>query len=478
MRRGRGDNVPATLTEKHHEWIAAIFGVDPRSFEKAGAPGSAPGGDAPGDDPTPAATPATSSTPPAPGALTDAAWAEAVSKSDWKAAAKAMDGVAASDIAARLEKLDDTQLAALHEGALEAGGKVSDPVVRATLNPAWGAAMMAKDWAKAARYLNEYDAAGIARRMSKQTPTDIAALHKAALADSALGVSSRAAIGTEIVAHPVIGSAQAGRAAALEQKLSEEDKKKYKALLDAATPATKDYLTKGLAANHSVAELEDFAKKIAGKDAKWLQDNLSLTGSSEGTGVKQQWHDSCGPTTLEAVRGELDPLYALQMHEDSPKLDAVNPSKATEINPKLAEDQRKILTDAKGIAVDRDKGGGRGMWIAEPLNKLSASTGLTYQRKKMGETGATVDDAVNTLNAATAAGEPVPIAIGANATNYQHYVLVTGSDPGPPRYYSIHDPWSGTTVVRSEDQLRNGKLDIANCNVLSAFDKPTPVEVK
>jgi hypothetical protein len=389
-----------------------------------------------------------------------------------------MDGVGGADVAKRLTALNDAQLAALHQGALDAGRPVTDSLVRATLDPAWGAAMMANDWVKAARYLNEYDAAGIRKRMSRQTPSDIAALHKAALADSTLGVSSRAALGTEVVAHPVIGSAQQTRATALEQKLSEDDKKKYKAVLDAATPATKDYIVKGLAANHTVAELEEFAKKISGKDAKWLQDNLSLTGSSEGTGVRQQWHDSCGPTTLQAVRGELDPLYALKMHEESPSLDTMDPTAGMAANPKLATEQRDILTNAKGIAVDRNKGGGRGMWIADPLNKLSASTGLTYQRKKMGEAGATVDDAVNVLNNAAAAGTPVPIAIGKNATNYQHYVLVTASDPGPPRYYTIHDPWDGTTVTRSEEQLRSGHLDIANCNVLSAFDKPTPVEVK
>jgi hypothetical protein len=117
------------------------------------------------------------------------------------------------------------------------------------------------------------------------------------------------------------------------------------------------------------------------------------------------------------------------------------------------------------------------MWIADALNNVKASTGLTYDLKKIGD-GATLNEGITALNDATAKGEPVPISIGNGAKNYQHYVLVTASDPGPPRYYSIHDPWTGQTVIRSEDQLRHGKIDIANCNDFESFDKPTAVPVK
>jgi len=275
----------------------------------------------------------------------------------------------------------------------------------------------------------------------------------------------------------VMGSRQASRAEALEKKLSPEDQKKYHALLDTAkSPKEKQFITKGLAANHTVAELEAFAAKIAGKDEKWMQDNLSLTGQSNGRGVQQQWHDSCGPTTFEAVQGELDPLYALKKHEDNPKLDDVDVHDGTKKNADLAADQKSVLTGAGGIAVNRDQTGGRGMWIAGALNNLSASTGVTYDLKKIGE-GATVEQGITTLNDATAGGTPVPISIGNGAKNYQHYVLVTASDPGPPRTYTIHDPWDGVTVTRSEDQMRNGKLDIAGCNDFESFDKPTPVAV-
>jgi hypothetical protein len=68
--------------------------------------------------------------------------------------------------------------------------------------------------------------------------------------------------------------------------------------------------------------------------------------------------------------------------------------------------------------------------------------------------------------------------IGDGADNASaHYVVIVASDPGPPRYYSIHDPASGDTVVRSEDQLRSGNLDMGWTKLFS-IEKPTEVKVK
>jgi hypothetical protein len=76
-------------------------------------------------------------------------------------------------------------------------------------------------------------------------------------------------------------------------------------------------------------------------------------------------------------------------------------------------------------------------------------------------------------------GEPVPIVIGDGGKNANaHYVLITGMDKGPPKSYSIHDPWSGETVVRSEDEIKQGKLNIAGWNKLAAIEEPAEKPVK
>ncbi|HEX5328065.1 MAG TPA: hypothetical protein VFW75_15470 [Acetobacteraceae bacterium] len=288
--------------------------------------------------------------------------------------------------------------------------------------------------------------------------------------------------------HQILGSAQTERAQKLIDKMSADDRKKLDELLQGAkSNKERLYITKAIAAGHSVADAEAFEKKIAGKDDKWMQDNLSLTGDSQGKGVQQQWSHSCNATTVEAVRGELDPIYALKMHEDNPNMGKVDDSDATKDNPNLAADQKAKLTstyhgdaapDHSGVAANRDDGAhGSGRWANDLLNNMSDVTGVKYDTKKVGD-GATTDDAMKTIDGNTATGTPVPLVIGNGQGQYTHYVLVTASDPGPPKQYSIHDPWTGTTVIRSEDQLKNGKLDIAGSNQITAFEKPTPVEVK
>ena len=76
----------------------------------------------------------------------------------------------------------------------------------------------------------------------------------------------------------VIGSSQSARADARLLKLPEKEKKRYEAVAkEAKSDEERDYVGKALAANHSVSEIEAFAKKIRGKDAAWMQDNLKLT---------------------------------------------------------------------------------------------------------------------------------------------------------------------------------------------------------
>ncbi len=288
--------------------------------------------------------------------------------------------------------------------------------------------------------------------------------------------------------HPVLGTAQQARADKLMAKLSDTDKAKVQAVIDEAGPKEKGYLTKSLAAGHSVAEIGAFAAKIKGKNDKWLQDNLSLTGSSSGSGVQQQWSHSCNATTVEAVKGELDPIYALKMHEDNPNMGKVDNADATKKNPNLAADQKAMLESTyhgsaagehAGVAASRDNAGGTGSgrWASDLLDGMKDITGLTYETKKVGK-DVTTDEVITSIEENTAKGNPVPIVIGNKQADYTHYVLVTATDPGPPRLFSIHDPWSGKTVTRTEKQMKNGTLDIAGSNQITAFEKPTQVEVK
>jgi hypothetical protein len=338
--------------------------------------------------------------------------------------------------------------------------------------------MASHDWTRIATVLEGFGQRAIRVEMTKLSAEDSKKLHDAAVAAPKLGQNSAVAIATGALVHPVLGTMQQGRAASFEKNLSPEDSTKYHALLDGAKSAPeKQFITKGLAANHSVAELEAFAQKIAGKSADWMRDNLSLTGNSDGKGIKQQWHDSCGPTTFEAVQGELDPLYALKMHEDNKKLTEADDDNARKLNPKMAADQKTVLTSdvlgQRGVAVNRDQSGGKGMWIGPALDSVQASTGLVYSQEPV-PAGAAMSASVSKMAAAVAKGEPVPILIGAATGNQLHYVLLTATEPGPPRLFVVHDPWDGKTVMRTEEQIKGGKIDLAGWNVIRYVEMPRP----
>ncbi len=164
-----------------------------------------------------------------------------------------------------------------------------------------------------------------------------------------------------------------------------------KALADAKSDCERAYIWKAFAACHTLNECAAFGKKISGKSDTWLKDNLSLTGNSNGKGVQQQWSYSCNATTAEAVRGQMDPVYALQVHEDNPNMGWSTGPTRPRRTQNLAEDQRKMLTstykgdaagDHAGVATGRDQAGGSGRWADDLFNQSSNATGVTYKTQK------------------------------------------------------------------------------------------------
>lgn len=277
----------------------------------------------------------------------------------------------------------------------------------------------------------------------------------------------------------IVSEAQAKRANDKFDKLSDADRKKFQAILkNAKSDEERMYIWKAFGACHSIDECDKFAGKIRGKSPKWLNDNCRLTGSSKGTGVQQQWSHSCNATTAQAVRGEMDPVYSLNEHEQNPNFGKVDDSDATKDNPNLAAEQKKMLQSQyvgsaagahSGVAANRDSAAsGSGRWASDLLNDPAEQTGVTYSTKKDPSTA----DATKAIDSGVDQGVPVPIVIGNGPGQYTHYVLVTGKDAGPPPTYTIHDPWSGNTVTRSADDLKNGKLNIAGSNKITAVEDP------
>jgi len=284
----------------------------------------------------------------------------------------------------------------------------------------------------------------------------------------------------------ILGAHQSKRVKTKYGELSSKDKDKFDALLLKAKSASEQrYIYKALAAGHTVDEAKVFADRIRGKNAAWMQNNLKLTGSTTGTGVQQQWRHSCNITTVQAVRGEMDPIYALKTHDENPNFATVDDADATKKNPKLAAEQKAGLESKyagtkfgkhSGVAVARGAAGGGGRWADDLLNNLTKTTGLKYTPKTVGGAGSdlTLAKARTSIDSGLDKGMPIPIVIGDNGANkYGHYVLVTGKVKGPPKKYTIHDPWSGKTVTRTEDDFKNGTLNIAGWNHVGSIEEPS-----
>jgi tetratricopeptide (TPR) repeat protein len=306
------------------------------------------------------------------------------------------------------------------------------------------------------------------------------------LLNQATGATGTAAGITITADGNILGITQANRARTRLAALEPADRSVFISLTrQAASDTERLYLYKALASAHSIREIETFANRIRGQNAQWLNDNLRLTGSSSGTGVQQQWSHSCNATMVQAVQGEMDPIYSLRIHDENPNFATVDNTNGMAQNPNLATEQRNMLTSTyngglagaaghSGIAVGRGVGGGRGRWADDLLNQRSGATGMNFTTRRVG-VDITLMNLIATMNNALRRGMPVPIVIGNGLFQFTHYVLVTSITPATaatPITYTIHDPGSGQTVTRTISQLMNGTLALSGSNRITAIEMP------
>ena len=286
--------------------------------------------------------------------------------------------------------------------------------------------------------------------------------------------SATATAPSKPVPRAALGTAQTERSDKLLKAMSPGDQTKIETLLTKAKPDEKSYLTKALASGHTATELETFFAAIKGKDAKWMQDNLHVVGDSKGRGVKQQWSMSCAPTSVQAVKAEMDPIYALKLRTDSPKLDDADDTDGTAKNPKLAKEQSDMMQTKGVTAVARDtKGGGLSVQGVEDIfNDTKSSTGVDFKTNKIAD--ATIDTELDDMGASITGGLPVPLLVGA-AGKPGHAVVLIGYDKGPPRRFTIHDPGNGKTADVTEKQIKDKTLNISGWTEITHFLKPGAV---
>ena len=285
---------------------------------------------------------------------------------------------------------------------------------------------------------------------------------------------------------------QSLRAEARINMISDTEYDYFRSLLDmAGSDMEWAFLCKALAAQRSMDDIALFADRIRGMSERWLMRNLMVVNletrmdpdstDPEERGIMQQYGNSCGPTSVQLIHAQADPIYALELRstgpiDQAPDQAVTNPD--TVMNPTLAGEQAGILNAhnqaGTGNAPTNRTNPTGGAWVESDMNALANATGVTYTTQIIGA-GITMDNAITSLYSGLNSGVHVPIVVGGGtgAANTSHYVvvlLVNGSR------FLVHDVATGESVWRTEAQFRGNTLNLpSGWNFFVAIDVPTLV---
>ncbi|MFE3191743.1 hypothetical protein ACFXHA_22225 [Nocardia sp. NPDC059240] len=306
--------------------------------------------------------------------------------------------------------------------------------------------------------------------------------HAHALKSGNLDASDRVVLGeaanpegqTEL--NRILTFAQAQRAGQRLDQMSDDDRKRFDALLSQAkSPEERAYLMKTLAAGHDIGELESFDSLIHGhgNDPDWLQQHLSpIINKTDPGEVDYQpaeqdpasWTQGTYPTCVASstitARAMIDPAYNLKLTTGNKPDDPDSTSKEA-FEKRLRDEQASLYDHGRdeGSLVDRFKQDFRGQEGMTPVEgrkiadeQIGAATGQTYEQLSVGDANAR-QAALPAIELAVDQGQPVPIQL--SGTGIGHQVLIIGHDGDK---LEIYNPW-GTTSWVSEDSFINSRMN-------------------
>jgi hypothetical protein len=278
-----------------------------------------------------------------------------------------------------------------------------------------------------------------------------------------------------VVGPKVITEYQAKRVPDAIEKLSPKEFRTLRLdLWLAGSTKQKASIVKALAAGRKMADVDKFADAIRYRSDKWLADHLNVVeedpGAKVGPGIRQQWEMSCGPTTVQALHGQTDPIYALKLTGGGDITQVGKQAEAKKEQGKLLKGHGSSPTEL-GTA-------GTGAWVESDFNALKDATGVTYKW-----TPVTAVDPTNPVNGDIAKALVkikgwlaeriyIPIVIGGKPKDTAHYNIILRYDPKSG--YLIHDPGKGHSGWVTTKMIMDNKMSPPLAwSHLAGYDTPT-----
>jgi hypothetical protein len=282
----------------------------------------------------------------------------------------------------------------------------------------------------------------------------------------------------------VLGPLQAEHAAETYAGLAAQDRETFDGLLaQAGSELERAFLFKALSAHGDALDaIAAFAQLIRDQSELWLLHNLTLSAARaviDGfqNGVKQQFNDTCVSTTAQALKGELDPLYALYLRRTNRDVSA-----ADDVHPAAAGNDVLQAEQLHGGGGPANKPHPR----KDPLDiGFSDNTDLIHNLRLpdqgflFGEFVYTARDpdsfwpaapddpsqaehmnhSLDGIAAQLRRGIPTPFALK------RHAILALDVDgEGPAEKFLLHDPYEGVTGWLTREQIVTGSFLIAGAS--------------
>jgi hypothetical protein len=178
---------------------------------------------------------------------------------------------------------------------------------------------------------------------------------------------------------------------------------------------------------------------------------------------------SCGPTGVQTLHAQTDPIYALSLNRGG-NLSAQNQGNAT-----LTSEQGTILQSHGSTPTPIGTAGG-GAWVESDLNALRAQTGFKYTFTRVlavaggNPKNGAVDRAWKAICGFLDRGIVVPLLIGGAPGGNDHYVMALRRDGDN---MLINDQGLGLTAWVSKAQvMANNMSPPLSWPFLQGYDKP------